>query len=147
MDRYRRNDQSGSISLPELLIIMVLVLEGIFLAYKGISWFYDEMSGGNDRFLVNTAESTALAESLNGTMCPVYNCQHGNLCTHRQGGYYVGYFEETTHHIVSYRPKGYNQNSVMRIGRTRYYGDPETMVIQVKCRDGEIVLNWVRGRQ
>jgi len=139
-------DRKGNISVVEIFIIFLLCLEALYLLYKGGSWLAQEATGGNDRFLENTAESTAVVESLNGLQCPVYGCSDQTFCTHQQGEWYVGYFDEKTHHIIAYAPKGYNQNKVMRIGNKKYYGDPGTMVIMIRCRNGEIELSWVKGR-
>ncbi len=137
-------DKKGRISLLELVIIIALVLEGLFLLSKSFGWLGDKASGGDDRFLENTAESVARVNSLNGMSCPVDGCM-GNDCVHRQGSYYVGYFDDISHKIFAYPKKGYNQNASMHIGKKKYYGEPGTMVIQVRCKDGTVELDWVEG--
>ena len=139
-------NNKGRISLLELIIIILLILEGAFILLKSGDWLADKSTSGNDRLLENTADSTARVNSLNGMDCPVDGCGRGALCTHKQGDYYVGYFESVSHKIVAYPPKGYNQNYEMRIGKTKYYGDPGTMVIEIRCKEGVVELNWVKGR-
>ena len=139
-------DRRGRISLIELIVIIFLVVEGFYLVTKGFGWYADKATTGDDSFLVNTADSTARVNSLNGMCCPVSDCGSSADCVHLKGEYYVGYFDETTHHIVAYPPIVYNQNQEMHIGDQVYYGDPGTMVIEIRCRNGEVKLDWVKGR-
>ncbi|MBR2787550.1 MAG: hypothetical protein IKD94_00155 [Erysipelotrichaceae bacterium] len=138
-------DTKGRISLLELVIIILLIFEGAYFLTKGFGWYAKNATTGDDKLLVNTAESTAKVNSLNGTNCPVSDCLHGDSCTHKRGEYYVGYFDSKTHHIVGYAPKGYNQNNEMYIGDEVYHGAPGTMVIEIRCKDGEVKLAWVKG--
>ena len=139
-------DCKGRISLLELVVIILLIIEGAFLLTKGFGWYADKATTGDDSFLVNTADSTARVNSLNGMNCPVSDCGSAGECAHLKGDSYVGYFDETTHHIVAYPPKGYNQNKEMHIGDETYYGEPGTMVIEIKCKNGVVKLSWVKGR-
>lgn len=137
-------DKKGRVSFIELIVIIVLLLEGSYLLAKSFGWLGDKASGGDDRFLENTAESVARVNSLNGLSCPVDSCPGGE-CAHRQGAYYVGYFDDVSHKITAYPKTGYNQNESMRIGSKKYNGEPGTMVIQIRCKDGTVELDWVQG--
>lgn len=137
-------DTKGRISVLELLIIIFIVVEVIFLGYKGLHWYYVESTGGNDAFAANTAYSTAIANSLNGSQCPVSDCGSGKDCIHYKVDEYVGYYDEETHHIVGTPPKGYNQSKVMRIKSKIYFGDPGTMVLEIRCRNDEVNISWVK---
>ncbi len=136
----------GRISLLELIVIIFLVIEGGYLLTKSLGWYCDKATGGDDSLLVNTADSTARVNSLNGQCCPVSDCGSYGECEHFKGQYYVGYYDDVTHHIVAYPKKGYNQNQEMHIKDKTYYGDPGTMVIEIRCRSGEVLLDWVKGR-
>ena len=137
-------DNKGRISLLELLIIIFIVVEVIFLGYKGIHWYYVELTGGNDGLAANTAYSTAVANSLNGHQCPVSKCDGGSECAHFKNDEYVAYYDLETHLIVGEAPKGYNQSKVMRINSKLYFGDPGTMVIEIRCRDDDVSISWVK---
>ena len=56
----------GRISLLELIVIIFLVIEGGYLLTKSLGWYGDKATGGDDSLLVNTADSTARVNSLNG---------------------------------------------------------------------------------
>ena len=143
--KHIRNNR-GRISLLELVVIVFLVIEAIFLGIKGFKWYKEEVTGGNDVFLVNTAISTGIVNSLNGQTCPVNDCDHDpNTCTHRLGDEFVGYYDDTSHKILGYPVRGYNQNSIMRIGKKLYYGAPGTMVVQVVCHDDTVECRWVKS--
>ena len=144
MKKIREN--KGRINLLELIIIIFLAIEGIFLGIKGLAWYYEEMTGGNDTFLVNTAYSTGVVNSLNGIQCPVSACGSSGQCTHKLGDDYVGYFDYYTHLIVEYPPEGYNQGKVMRIGDKYYFGNVGTMVIQILCHQDSVECKWVKGK-
>lgn len=136
-------DNKGRISLLELLIIIFIVVEVVFLGYKGLHWYYVELTGGNDGLAANTAYSTAIANSLNGHQCPVSKCG-GSDCAHYKNGEYVAYYDAETHLIVGEPPKGYNQSKVMRINSKLYFGDPGTMVIEINCHDDDVNISWVK---
>lgn len=138
-------ENKGRISLLELAVIIVLIIEAAYLAMNGFGWTAYRATKGDDRLLVNTADSTARVNSLNGMNCPVSDCPHGDSCTHKRGEYYVGYFESVSHHIVGFAPKGYNQNNEMHIGDEVFYGAPGTMVIEIRCKEGTVELRWVKG--
>lgn len=138
-------EKKGRISLLELIVIILLIIEGAYMLTKGFGWYADNATTGDDKLLVNTADSTARVNSLNGQFCPVSDCGSHGDCIHLKGEYYIGYFDSKTHHIVGYAPKGYNQNNEMVIGKETYYGAPGTMVIEIRCKDGEVYLRWVKG--
>jgi len=139
-------ENKGRISTIELVTLLFLGAFLLFLGIKGLNWYYSAMKNGNDGLMVNTAESVAIVNSLNGMQCPVNDCGHGENCPHRRGEYYVGYFDAVGNKIVEYPPKGYNQAKVMHVDDKKYYGDEGTMVIEVLCKDGVIELNWVKSK-
>ena len=136
-------DKKGRISVLELFIIIFIVVEVIFLGYKGLRWYYVELTGGNDGLIVNTAYSTAITNSLNGHQCPVSKCG-GVECEHYKNDEYVGYYDAETHLIVGTPPKAYNQSNVMRIDSKLYFGDPGTMVLEIRCHADEVTITWVK---
>ena len=136
----------GRISLIELLALGFLIPVFLFLCFKGVEWYYDAMTNGDDRMYVNTAESIATVNSLNGIQCPVDGCGNSPYCPHRYGDHYVGYYDNISHKIVGTKMKGYNQAKIMRVGNKKYSGEVGTMIIEVTCGDSEIELNWVKGK-
>lgn len=142
---HKIKENKGRISFIEIIVIIALVLEAIYLLAGGFNWSWDKWSNGDDKLYVNTAESTANANSLNGIHCPVSDCGSSDVCEHFNGEYYVGYFNSVTHKIDGYPMKGYNQNKTMTIDDKTYYGDVGTMIIQIKCKEGSVILDWVKG--
>ena len=140
---YKLKNNKGRISLLELLIIIFIVVEVIFLGYKGLHWYYVELTGGHDGLAANTAYSTAIANSLNGHQCPVSKCG-GTNCIHYKNDEYVGYYDAVSHLIVGEPTEGYNQSRVMRIDSKLYFGDPGTMVIEIRCHDDDVSIAWVK---
>ena len=137
--------REGRMSALEMVLIVVLCLEGAFLAWCGYRWYQVRLAHGNDSLRVNTALSVARINSSNGDDCPV----DGNAdksCAHWNGSGYVGYFDGVANKIVGDKPAGYNQSSSMDIDGQTYTGNPGTMVIQVETGNGEIHLSWVLGR-
>ena len=138
-------ENKGRISLIEMVALIVIIPTLLFLGYKGIYWYYDNIVNGNDAHFVNTAESIARVNSLNGTQCPVDSCC-GTNCRHYFGDHYIGYYDSISHKIVGEKMEGYNQASRMKAGKTYYYGDEGTMIIEIDCKDGVIELKWVKGK-
>ena len=139
-------ENKGRVSTIELVAIVFLSVAAIFLGFKGLNWYYDSLTNGNDSLMANTAESVARVNSLNGLQCPVGDCPHGDKCTHLKGSYYVGYFDSVGNKIVANPTEGYNQAETMKIGKNKYYGEIGTMVIEIKCKEGTVELNWVLGK-
>ncbi|MBR3252410.1 MAG: hypothetical protein IKF80_11955 [Erysipelotrichaceae bacterium] len=139
-------NNKGRISLIELLALAFLIPAILFLGFKGVEWYYNSMRNGNDGMYVNTAESIAVINSLNGVQCPVDGCGGSAYCTHRRGDHFVGYYDNISHTIVGYKLAGYNQAKIMHVGEKKYSGDEGTMIIEVISGNGEIELNWVKGK-
>ena len=139
-------NNKGRISLIELLALAFLIPAILFLGFKGVEWYYNSMRDGNDGMYVNTAESIAVINSLNGVQCPVDGCGGSAYCTHRRGDHFVGYYDNISHKIVGYKLAGYNQAKIMHVGEKKYSGDEGTMIIEVISGNGEIELNWVKGK-
>ncbi|MBP5279545.1 MAG: hypothetical protein J6Z03_03595 [Erysipelotrichaceae bacterium] len=142
---YKLKEDKGRISLIEMVALVLLIPMLAFLGYKGLHWYYDNIVNGNDAHFVNTAESTARVNSLNGMQCPV-DGGGGNNCHHLFGDYYRGYYDSISHKIVGEKMEGYNQAETMKAGNTYYHGDVGTMIIEIDCQDGVIELKWVKGK-
>ena len=139
-------NNKGGISTIELLALGFLITVFLFLGYKGVEWYYDSIRNGNDGLYVNTAESVATVNSLNGMQCPVDGCGNNRDCIHKKGDRYVGYFDSISHKIVADPMEGYNQAKTMHVGDKKYSGEIGTMIIEVTCKDGTVELNWVKGK-
>ena len=63
--------REGRMSALEMVLIVVLCLEGAFLAWCGYRWYQVRLAHGNDSLRVNTALSVARINSSNGDDCPV----------------------------------------------------------------------------
>jgi hypothetical protein len=143
-----KKNTSGRISLLELIVILVLVVEGIYLLGKGLNWYSTRYNTGNDGLYVNTCESVAKVNSLNGTICPVNNCGNGtHSCVHYTSQGYIGYFDSVSNTIVGTKPKGYNSTSNPKVGTKEYTGEVGTMVLRVTVDNGNVVLDWVVGKK
>jgi hypothetical protein len=146
----RQDHSIGKISVLELVLIIFISLMCLFVGYKGIEWMNANTAHGNDSMLANTAESEAKINSNNGLECVVQDCpsKSGGICPHQIGtdGTTLGYLDKETKHIVADRPYGYNEYTEMDIQDESYYGDRNTMVIQVTAHQGEISVCWVPGR-
>lgn len=139
-------NNKGKISLLELIVLIVIAIEVIYYICSSYGWLDLHMSLGNDALYVNTAESVAKVNSLDGVDCPVNECEKGTQnCTHYTSVGYVGYFDSESNTIVGTKPKGYNSNANPKVDGTEYTGSVGTMVIRVTCKDGVITLDWVRG--
>lgn len=141
MKKLRRRK---GISTVEMLCIIFLSVVAVSLIIMGLQWYRVQVRTGNDRMLVNTAESVARM-NLVGHECMVKSCDGGVTCTHQSAGGYVGYFDHPTNSIQGTPGAGYNEYKVMTIGDRKYYGKPGTMVIRVVNHDGEPELSWVEG--
>lgn len=141
-------ETKGRISILELVIILVIVLEVIFYVATSYGWLDFHMTSGNDGLYVNTAESTAKVNSMNGVQCPVNNCEKGGInCTHLTKDGYIGYFDSETNTIIGIKPKGYNGSTNPDVDGKTFTGAANTMVIQITCKDGNIDLKWVKGKE
>lgn len=91
-------------SLIELIALVLIVCEIVFLCIKGYDWMNIHVRQGNDANYVNTCESVAKVNSLNGIHCPVDDCSNANEdCVHHHSNGYIGYF--TAYLIQSLRIK------------------------------------------
>ncbi len=143
-----RLNRKGRISVLELIIILVICVEGIYLLGNGLGWYASHISTGNDALYVNTAESVAKVNSLDGTQCPVQDCgDTSHTCTHYTGMGYVGYFDSESNTIVGYKPKGYNSEQNPKVDGKSYTGEINTMVLRITTSSGSISLDWVGGKQ
>lgn len=139
-------NQKGSISLLELLILSIIFVEVLILLANGLGWFNRHVSTGNDALTLNTCESVAKVNSLDGYECPVNDCTKGELCTHKVGNYYVGYYDNLNNTIVGEKVSGYNSNDNPTINGKTYSGGIGTMIIKVTCQNGNITYDWVLGK-
>lgn len=139
-------NNKGKVSLLELLLIILILIELIWYIANSYGWLDNHMSLGNDGLYANTALSVAKVNSLNGVECPVNECEKGNeICSHYTSQGYIGYFDGETNTIVGIKPKGYNSSSDLEIDGQSYTGEVATMVIRVTCNNGDIKLDWVKG--
>lgn len=58
---------------------------------------------------------------------------------------YIGYFDGVSNTKVANKVKCYNSDTEMNIDGKEYTGEPNTMIIQITCKDGIITLDWVKG--
>lgn len=142
-----RLDKRGSISLFELLIILVIVLEVIVVIIGSFNWYDDKFSTGSDSLYLNTCESVAKVNSLNGQICPVNKCgnSEGN-CVHHTSTGYIGYFDSVSNTIVANKPSGYNLGDNPSIDGKQYSGEKSSLVLRVLVYDGNIYYDWVKGK-
>ena len=141
-------NQKGRISVLELVIILVICVEGIYLLGNGLGWYASHISSGNDGLYVNTAESVAKVNSLNGMQCPVQDCGNASeTCTHYTGQGYVGYFDSESNTIVGYKVKGYNSEKNPKVNGRSYTGEVNSMILRITANEGSIVLDWVGGKK
>ena len=134
-------NKKGNINLLELVILIVVGIELILILCNGFGWLGNKVNKGSDVFTLNTCESVTKVNSSNGFDCPVNDCAKGDLCTHKVGDYYVGYFE-----IVGYKVSGYNYEDNPVIDGRAFNGNVNTMIIRVTCGNGDIKYEWVKGK-
>lgn len=127
-------NKKGEINLLELFIILLICVELLFIVKSAFVWTYNKINKGNDALILNTCESVAKANSLDGYDCPVNDCAKDKLCTHKVGNYYVGYYDNVSNTIVGNKVAGYNSNN-----------NPGTMIIKITCGNGTINYEWVRA--
>ncbi len=139
-------NNKGGISYLELFILLVILLELLIIIGNCFGWFEGHIASGNDAFTLNTCESVAKVNSLNGFDCPVNECAKGSLCTHKVGNYYVGYYDNVKNTIVGEKVIGYNSVENPSINGKKYSGNVGTMIIKVTCYNGEITYDWVLGK-
>lgn len=134
------------LSIVELIAIIVIGCEVIWLAGNAFGWLNVHVSSGNDGSYVNTCESVAKVNSLNGTQCPVNDCSGGD-CIHHTAQGYIGYFDSVSNTIVGTKPKGYNSSSTPAVDGKKYKGSVGTMVLEVIVNNGNITTEWTGGRK
>ncbi len=140
------NNKKGSINVLELVILIVLGIELILILCNGFGWLGNKANKGSDAFTLNTCESVTKVNSSNGFDCPVNDCAKGELCTHKVGDYYVGYFDDVKNTIVGYKVSGYNYEDNPIIDDKVFNGNANTMIIKVICGNGDIKYEWVKGK-
>ena len=136
-------NKKGSINVLELVILIVVGIELILIICNGFGWLVNK---GSDAFTLNTCESVTKVNSFNGMDCPVNDCAKGDLCTHKVGDYYVGYFDDVKNTIVGYKVSGYNYEDNPVIDDRVFNGNANTMIIKVTCGNGNITYEWVKGK-
>lgn len=63
---------------------------------------------GNDANYVNTCESVAKVNRLNGIHCSVDGCLNANEdCVHHHSNGYIDYFDSVSNSIVAHKTKGW----------------------------------------
>jgi hypothetical protein len=140
-------NNKGRVSLIELVAIIIIAIEVLFLIGSGLGWIDFHVSSGNDSGYLNTCESEAKINSLNGTQCPVNDCPNSSGdCEHYINGSYIGYFDSVTNTIVGEKPKGYNSSKNPEVDGKTYAGKAGTMVIEVIVKDGSITYEWTGGK-
>ena len=139
-------NKKGNINLLELVILIVLGMELILILCNGFGWLGNKVNKGNDAFNLNTCESVTKVNSSNGFDCPVNDCAKGELCTHKVGEYYVGYFDDVKNTIVGYKVAGYNYEDNPKINGRVFKGLSNTMIIKVIVGNGTIEYEWVLGK-
>lgn len=140
------NNKKGNINLLELIILIVLGIELILILCNGFGWLGNKVNKGSDAFTLNTCESVTKVNSSNGMDCPVNDCTKGELCTHKAGDYYVGYYDNVKNTIVGYKVSGYNYEDNPVIDGRVFNGLSNTMIIKVTCGNGNITYEWVKGK-
>ena len=140
------NNKKGNINLLELIILIVLGIELILILCNGFGWLGNKVNKGSDSFTLNTCESVTKVNSSNGFDCPVNDCAKGDLCTHKAGDYYVGYYDNIKNTIVGYKVSGYNYEDNPIIDDKVFNGNANTMIIKVTCGNGDIKYEWVKGK-
>ncbi|NCB32313.1 MAG: hypothetical protein EOM64_00280 [Erysipelotrichia bacterium] len=140
------NNRSGSVSLLELILIIGISIESVFLIFVFGRYLVRQQAKGDDALMVNTADSIARVNSNNGLNCVVNDCASQGVCTHHQDDGYTGYFDNKTNTIAGILPYGYNEYTVMEADGQEYYGAVNTMVIKVTAEEGVIQVSWVPGK-
>lgn len=140
------NNKKGSINVLELVILIVVGIELILILCNGFDWLGNNVNKGSDAFTLNTCESVTKVNSSNGVDCPVNNCVKGDLCTHKVGDYYIGYYDNVKNTIVGYKVSGYNYEDNPVIDGRVFNGNANTMIIKVTCGNGNITYEWVKGK-
>ena len=139
-------NKKGNINLLELIILIVLGIELILILCNGFGWLGNKVNKGSDAFTLNTCESVTKVNSSNGMDCPVNDCAKGDLCTHKVGDYYIGYYDNVKNTIVGYKVSGYNYEDNPVIDGRVFNGNANAMIIKVTCGNGNITYEWVKGK-
>lgn len=139
-------NRNGRVTLIELIALICIGIEMLYLIGNAFGWLDFHISSGNDRNTINTCESVAKVNSLNGMQCPVNDCDDASgECTHYFGGSYIGYFDAKTNTIVADAPKGYNDSKNPEVDEKTYMGEEGTMVLEVVVSQGTVQILWTGG--
>ena len=144
MKMMKKMNTANGFSRLEVLCMISIASMVLFFVFTKAWWLVDQQHMGEDKLLIRNAEKTAMVEIATDP-CPVYGCKGDDSCTHRVGGFYVGYFNRPTNKIQGAPCKGYNESKEMEVNGKKYYGETGTMIIKVRAKDGTIELSWVKG--
>ncbi len=138
--------QKGRVTMIELVALICIGLELLYFAGNAFGWLDFHVRSGNDKTYINTCESVAKVNSLNGIQCPVDDCSNSHgTCEHYISGKYVGYYDINSHKIVGNKIKGYNDSQDPEIDGNEYMGEKDTMILEVIVEDNTIQLLWTGG--
>ncbi len=141
-------NNKGRMSLIEIIALLCIGVEVVFLVGSAYGWLDIHMSSGNDGGYVNTCESVAKVNSLNGVNCPVNNCGNSDgSCVHHTSQGYIGYFDSVSNTIVASKPKGYNSSANPSVNGKSYVGEVGKMVLEVRVNNGNIDIWWTGGSE
>lgn len=139
-------NSKGRITLIELVALLIIGGELLYILNGAFGWMDFHISSGNDGGYYNTCESVAKINSMNGTTCPVNKCSGGDCIHHTVQGY-IGYFDSVSNTIVGSKPSGYNSSSSPSINGKKYSGKPGTLVLEVVAKDGDLDIFWTGGKK
>ncbi len=139
-------NQQGRVTIIELIALICIGLELLYFIGNAFGWLDFNVRSGNDKTYINTCESIAEVNSLNGSQCPVDDCSNSHgTCEHYIMGKYVGYYDITSHKIVGDKMKGYNDSQNPEIAGKVYMGGKNTMILEVIVENNTIQLIWTGG--
>lgn len=139
-------NNKGRVTLIELISIIIIVGCCLYFMAASFGWLDTHMSNGNDGLYVNTCESVAKVNSLDGVICPVNDCgDTTGECIHHTSVGYVGYFDGVSNTIVGSKVAGYNSSKDPDVDGVTYTGEVNSMILRVTCHNGTITLDWVKG--
>ena len=135
-------------TLIDLLALILIVCEIVFLCIEGYDLMSIHVRRGNDANYVNTCESVAKVNRLNGIHCSVDGCLNANEdCVHHHSNGYIDYFDSVSNSIVAHKTKGYNSCKNPEVQGKEYSGNAGEMILEVIVKDGTISVQWTGGKQ